>query len=198
MKSVPLSRPNYSFESFRTVREKQLTALFLIGSIALLENSFFHYLPALRAGFREVLFGIVSGLGIVAITILIRYWRKEDWFRIKNELRRSFDFKKDTLQRGVLTRIIFIVSGEELLLRGLIFAPLLFSASAWVAFPVTFFVEILLSLPFNRKDFPRTVLRNIVLGVLFFSTGSLFGCIIGRLFEEIAFRDETSRTERIL
>lgn len=157
------------------------TILIVSGALsALLE-----FTPLLRLSSYTLLFGLLGGLLIVVLEVAITYLTN----RKKKKWSLESHFSRESLNNVSIAKVIIQSAGEETLLRGFIFIPLInalsFFGSTWIILAVNAFISIVIYSSREKIAYFAGI-QATVLGIIYLSTHSMFAVIVARFIGEFS------------
>ncbi len=173
------------FQQFRLKIDKQLLLFSAFVLLSVLSSLIFSFRPIIRPGFATFFRGLIAATGLVMIHLLgaiVREWCRRRWkFKVVPE---------SVPEKGAdkLGAAILAGGGEEVLLRGFIFAPLLAKLSfGGSTFLISLLNAALSGLLHSRRGaiaYER-VIEGALMGLLYQQYRSIFILFIARTGSEL-------------
>ena len=163
----------------------QLATLSAILIVCGLLSLFLGFTPLLRFSFTNLFYGIVGGVIIVLLKIgFAQLINKGKWVRAIESL-----LDQETLGPVSLAKILIQATGEETLLRGFIFVPLIdflsFFGSNLLALVINAFISIGIYSSKGKIGYLEAI-HATILGMIYLFTYSMFAVIVARFISEVA------------
>ena len=172
-------------QRFYSRLDLQLALLSGMLIISALLSIFLNFTPLLRFSPTNLFYGIVGGVVIIFFKALFLYQLNQRNFRKTVESL----FSKDSFSATSLAKILIQSTGEETILRGFIFVPLVSSIAFFGSTVLALLVNALISIGiYSDKEewgFFEGI-QAVILGIIYLSTYSMLAVFTARFISEIA------------